>query len=157
MDVSKHLGGSFLSQTDLVQPYQLMSIRQVDERLVGPPSNAEQKICLTFSGQSKPLGLNRTNLKRIAELYGTDTDHWINQKLLVYRSTTSYGGKPMLCVRVCGPQAAPPEAICDPQGGAVFYQPQATDQKPAAPPRPNNGTAPWEVDDQDNQNSPPSA
>ena len=61
------------------------------------------------------------------------------KQLLVYRSMTSYQGASKLCVRVCKPGQVPPDAICDPQGAPVPFQPQpaaapAPQQQPAAAP-----------------------
>lgn len=137
MDVSQFLGGSLFSQTDLgANPWQLMTITNVDQQMVGQGQTAEQKICLHFSESAKPLGLNRTNLRRVAELFGTQSTAWIGQQLLVYRSTTSFQGKAMLCVRLCGAQQAPPDPICDQQGNAVGYQPAAPAAAPAPSPAP---------------------
>ena len=156
MDVSSFMGGNFLTHLDLPQPYQVWSINTVDQQLVGQGKTAEQKICVTFSEHAKPLALNKTNLKRIAELYGTDANAWIGKQMLVYRSNTTFGNDTVLCVRVCGPAQAPPDVICDAQGNAVAYQPVVTAPAPAAQPvaapTPQN-SAPWDQDD----SSPPSA
>ena len=160
MDVSSFMGGNFLTQLDLPQPSQAWTIAGVDQQLVG----TDQKVCLTFAEfPAKPLGLNKTNLRRIAELYSTNAGNWNGKQLLVYRSTTTYSGATRLCVRVCGATQAPPDPICDQQGSAVPYQmPQqavpvqpvaAPVQQPVAPPTQQQpqAAAPWEPQ----QNSPP--
>jgi hypothetical protein len=141
MDVSSYLGGSFCTHLDLPAPIQVWTIGKVDAQLVGQGQTADQKICLTFNElPSKPLALNKTNLKRVAELYSTNGGAWAGRQLQVYRSTAVFQGNTVLCVRVCGPQAAPPEAICDQQGNAVLYQPPAAPaqqaQQYAAPQQP---------------------
>lgn len=175
MDVSSFLGGNFLTQVDLPQPCQMWTIAKADQQLVGQGQSAEQKICIRFREfPSKPLALNKTNLTRVADLYSTDAGAWIGKPLLVYRSSTSYQGQPKLCVRVCGPQQAPPDPLCDPQGNAVLYQPPAppVQQQPVPAPanqpaqpqpapaqpqpaasQPVQAPAPWEQHD----GSPPSA
>ena len=64
MDVSSFLGGNFLTHVDLPLPYQVWTIGKADQQLVG----TDQKICLTFAEfPAKSLGLNKTNLRRVAE------------------------------------------------------------------------------------------
>ncbi|MCE9552869.1 MAG: hypothetical protein K8T91_05775 [Planctomycetes bacterium] len=119
MDVSGFLGGSVLTQLDLLQPCQVWTIGQVKQQLVG----TDPKIAVTFvEFSSKPLALNKINLRRLAQLYGTHADNWVGKPLVVYRSMTSYQGQSMPCVRVCGPQQVPPDLICDQRGNPVVYQ-----------------------------------
>ncbi len=144
MDVSGFMGGNFLTQLDLPLPYQVWTIAKVDQQLVGQGQNAEQKICVTFNENSKPLALNKTNLKRVAALYTTDANAWGGRQLLLYRSRTTFGNEPKLCVRVCGPTQPPLDPVCDPQGNAVMFQ--AAVQPAPAPipqqPAPVQGSAP---------------
>ncbi len=172
MDVTSFLTGNFLTHLDLPQPQQVWTIQQANQQLVG----SDQKICVNFSEYpAKPLGCNKTNLKRIVSLYGLDASAWIGQQLLVYRSTTAYGGKSMQCVRVVGPQQQPlddndmPTQAVALQSAAPAAQPAvqqpvvapvqqqavaAPAQQPVAAPQAN----PWEADQGAvQQNSPPSA
>ena len=134
MDVSQFLGGSLMTHTDLPQPYQVGTITKVEQRLVGQGQQAETKICCTFQElPQKALGLNKTNLRRIAELYGTDASQWQGKQLLVYRSATEFQGQRKLCVRVCGSQQSPADTVCDAQGSAVAYQPAVPAPAAVAP------------------------
>ena len=154
MDVSSFLGGNFLTHLDLPAPWLTWTVSQVQQQLVG----TDQKICLIFAEfPAKPLACNKTNLARAAELYSTNANAWTGRPLLVYRSTTTFQGTSRLCVRVCGPQQAPPDPICDQQGNAVPYQPQplqpmalqpAPQTAPVQPPAgaPPSPVVPWETD-----------
>lgn len=166
MNISSFLSGKYLTQVDLPQPSQVWTIAEANQQLVGN----DQKVCISFvEFPAKPLGLNKTNLRRIADLYGLDASSWSGKQLQVYRSQTTYSGKLMLCVRVCGPQEPPPESVCDDQGNPVppapvasmparqqvnaSPQPSAAAQ-PVAAPKPT----PWEADQPaQQQSSPPSA
>ena len=171
MDISSFLGGSFFSQLDLLRVCMLMTIGKVDQQLVGQGANADEKICITFNESTKPLALNKTNLKRVAAVYSTDANQWIGKQLMVYRSVTTFGKETKLCVRVCGPTQAPPDVICDPQGNAVAFESPAPQQPtasataaPTIPPQPTRvptthpvappqQSSPWDAQ----QNSPPDA
>lgn len=163
MDISSFMSGNYLTHGDLSLPSQTWTITQANQQLVGD----DQKICISFAEfPAKPFGLNKTNLRRIADLYGVDTSTWTGKQLQVYRSTTTYSGKVMQCIRVCGPQQTPPEVVCDSQGIAVPPAPPAaltSQQQPsvAAPSQQEPATAaekaPWEADHVAiQQNSPPS-
>lgn len=52
------------------------------------------------SKEGKPLGMNATNCKTVAALYGTDTDAWIGKRITLYPTTTSFGGETVECIRV---------------------------------------------------------
>ncbi len=177
MDVSTFLSGNFLSHLDLPLPLQTWTISKADQQLVG----TDQKICISFAEfPAKALGLNKTNLRRVADSFGLEATAWPGKQLQVYRSQTTYSGQPKLCVRVCGLQQAPPDAICDAQGNlipptvpaiaslaavqqpvaapqqqaATVQQPVAAPQHPVAAPQ----ATPWEADQAAlQQNSPPSA
>lgn len=119
MDISKHLGSNFLNHLDLTQPFQTYIIKQVTQQMIGN----EQKICVTFvEFASKPLALNKTNLTRLGQMYGMESNNWIGKPLLVYRSMTTYEGRTMPCIRICGPHQAPPDLVCDQRGNPVVSQ-----------------------------------
>jgi hypothetical protein len=184
MDISQFLGGNYLTHLDLPRPVQQWTIGKVDQQMVGQGPNADRKICVLFGEfPGKALALNKTNLKRIAGLYGMNASAWIGQQLVVFRSTTNFQGVSKLCIRVCGPGQAPLDPICDAQGGPVPYQPptaptleQPAQQPPTSaaqldapvqppqqgaatpqpPVQPQPDQAPWEVS-QPQQQNPPSA
>jgi hypothetical protein len=178
MNISSFLSGNFLTHLDLPQPSQTWTISKAEQKLVG----SDTKICLTFAEfPSKPLGCNKTNLKRIATMYGLDAAAWTGQQLLVYRSMTAYGGKSMYCVRLVGPQQQaiddndmPTQAVDLQSAPAAPVQqqpvPAAVQQTPVAVPAPAAPVAPvqqapvaapaqtpWKQDLANQQNSPPNA
>jgi hypothetical protein len=167
MDVSKFLTGNFLTHLDLPLPNQPWTIGKADQQLVG----SDQKICITFAEfPAKPLGCNKTNLRRIVELYGIHAEGWVGKQLQVYRSQTAYSGKLMQCVRVCGPQQLPPDGVYDAQGipippaspaQAFATAPAPAQQQPVGVPQQQpvsaSQAAPWEANHAaTQQNSPPS-
>jgi hypothetical protein len=168
VDVTSFLSGNFLTHLDLPQPCQVWTIQSAAPQLVG----TDQKICISFAEfPSKPLGCNKTNLTRVAELYGTQADAWAGRQVQVYRSTTSYSGKVMQCIRLCGPGQVTPEPVCDAQDNLIppvapapaapvaVQQPFTVQQQPvAAPQHPVAAPSqtPWEQD-LTQQNNPPSA
>jgi hypothetical protein len=130
MDVSSQLGGSFLTNADLPAPHQVWTISKVTQELVGGP-DGDQKICVLFTEfPTKALGTNKTNLGRIADLYGRESNAWIGKQMQVYRSVTDSPKGIVNCIRLAGPQHVRPEAVCD-QGGKILHIPDAV--APTAP------------------------
>ena len=144
MDISSHLGSSYLKHGDLLVPIQPVTIETVNQQPVGQDVNAQQKICVTFSEfPNKSLVCNQTNLGRLAKLYGVDAENWIGKQVSVYRSQTSYQGQSAFGVRLCGLGDDPPDPVVDSNGVPVAYTP--TPVGPSAPPTPVETTTPWDV------------
>jgi hypothetical protein len=53
-----------------------------------------------FEELTRGLVLNRTNLKRIIEWHGNETDAWAGKKITLYPSETEFGGRTVECIRV---------------------------------------------------------
>ncbi len=96
MDVSGFLSGRFLTHLDLPSPTQKWTIKEVKEELVGD----DLKAVVYFREHSKGLGLNKTNLRAIAERLGVDTTSWVGSTLDVYKDRTEFQGRPVDCIRV---------------------------------------------------------
>lgn len=52
------------------------------------------------SKDKRPLGLNSTNCKTIAVMYGNDTAEWVGKRVTLYPTTTNFGGETVDCIRV---------------------------------------------------------
>lgn len=131
MDVTAFLAGNFLTHVDLPAPSQVWTIRDVKQQLVG----TDQKICIHFAEHQKPLGLNKTNLRTIADGYTIRSEGWIGKQLELFKDRTQFQGRVVDCIRVripSGPQQPAPPA----QQQAQQPQPVAPPQQPAAAPAP---------------------
>lgn len=64
----------------------------------------ERKIVLSFHETDKTMPLNKTNAQSIGGLYGTDTDGWLNRKILLFSAPVEYQGKKTFGIRVRAPQ-----------------------------------------------------
>jgi hypothetical protein len=79
-----------------------------------------------FKGAKKPLGLNRTNAKTIAAIYGNNTDEWVGKTVTLYPTTTEFGNQTVDCIRV-RPQEPKGKAQTLPTAAPVAAQEQASD------------------------------
>jgi len=75
-----------------------VTIRGVDFHQVG--EEREEKGVVLFNEFPRAMVLNRTNLKRIVALHGSDTDAWIGKSVTLYPSETDWGGRTVPCIRV---------------------------------------------------------
>jgi hypothetical protein len=63
--------------------------------------NKKDKLPLiTFRGEPKQLGVNKTNGKTIAGMYGKDTRQWAGKSITLYATTTKFGPNTVGCIRV---------------------------------------------------------
>ena len=70
---------------------------------VGFSEVGEEKVekgVVFFEEFTRGMVLNRTNLKRIIDHHGNDTDAWVGKKITLYPSETDFGGRTVPCIRV---------------------------------------------------------
>jgi hypothetical protein len=61
------------------------------------------KVVVEFSETDKILPLNKTNATAIADLYGLDTDAWVNRQIMLFTMPVEFNGKMVQAIRVRGP------------------------------------------------------
>lgn len=76
----------------------VVTIKDVGFAKVG--EEKEDKGTVTFEEFPRSMVLNRTNLKRIINQHGNDTDKWIGEAISLYASETDFGGRTVPCIRV---------------------------------------------------------
>ena len=63
--------------------------------------NKKDKLPLiTFKGEPKLFGVNKTNGKTIAAMYGRDVRNWAGKSITIYPTTTKFGPNTVGCIRV---------------------------------------------------------
>lgn len=104
MKVSQVFSGEYLTAADLqgAEPSVVIASVELKEFDDG------NKFLLTFQGKKKGLVANKTNSKRIAALYGDDTDEWIGREIVLYSDMVDFQGKSVEAIRVRGPKKAAP-------------------------------------------------
>lgn len=101
-DVRAALDKEFLYSYDLQGRDVTVEIERVAQgTLVGMQGKKAKKPVVFFKNKSKPLALNITNIKTIAQLYGSyKAEDWVGKKITIYPTTTSFGGDTRDCIRV---------------------------------------------------------
>lgn len=97
------MDSDYLFAADLRGKDRTVTIAKVTAgQLVGSGGKKTRKPLVYFAESStgKPLGMNTTNCRTVATLYGNDTEGWIGKKITLYPTTTSVGGETVECIRI---------------------------------------------------------
>ena len=98
-DIATLFPSKWLAAADLKDEPKDVQIKQIiPSEEVG--SEKQKKPILFFKGVEKGLVLNKTNAKRIAKLYGNDTDEWIGKFITIYPSECDFRDETVQCIRV---------------------------------------------------------
>ena len=94
--------GAFLDYLDLQGKDALVQIESVEQGEMPIAGSKQKKRMPTVRlvGKSLPLGLNATNSKTIAKLYGVDTRDWVGKWITLYPTTTMMQGDRVGCIRI---------------------------------------------------------
>ncbi len=103
-DVNEVFGGETLKAADLQGREFTLAIAGVEAKNF----DKGNKLVIKFVGAKKVLIANRTNSKRIAMLYGNNTDLWVGQRVTLYAEMVDFKGEPTWAIRVKQPPSAQP-------------------------------------------------
>lgn len=100
----------FLKQDDVGRGVLLTIASCVQMNVAAEGAPAENKWCLTFHEEDKPLVLNSTNIQLCERICGSDdTDKWIGKRVVAYTDpNVSYAGKITGGIRLRAPKATAP-------------------------------------------------
>lgn len=112
----------------------VVTIEKVVGGTMGHGAKKSKKPLVYFKGKAKPLGLNKTNGKTIATMYGNDTAAWVGERIEIYPTTTSFGNDTVDCIRVKPKQPGERKAAGDydetaaPPNGETPMSPEEIEQ-----------------------------
>jgi hypothetical protein len=99
-DVDKYTRNPFLKGDDLEEGERLPVTIKTAEEVTFPSGDVVPVI--SFMEIDQKLTLNKTRVKKLAEMFGTDTDAWIGQKIALYPVDVTFQGKATLGVAITG-------------------------------------------------------
>ena len=124
-DARDFLGGNYLRKEDLDGP---ITVTLMDVRSELVQGASRKKLVVAFRELEKPLILNKTNTRRIAEIFRTtDTALWRGWITLYVEHNVEFGGRLVGGIRI-QPAAARPVA----NDGNVVQMPAGDGHAPAA-------------------------
>lgn len=100
MDYRKMFKSQWFTAAELDGKDLEVTIEKVTIESVKNQGGEEECPTIHFKEHSKPLVLNKTNAKSIANKHGTDADEWVGKKVTLRESVTSFGGEEVPCVRI---------------------------------------------------------
>jgi hypothetical protein len=106
----------YLKAADLKGKPRIVKIESARyETLKGLDGKESQKIVLYFENVPKSLPLNATNFDAVCDATGfPDTEDWPGQRIELYPTRTTMGGKAVDCIRIRRPSASRPAAAAPP-------------------------------------------
>jgi len=121
----------YLKAADLKGKAHLVTIESVSyETFKGMDGREVQKVVLHFKNTEKTLPLNLTNFDAVCDATGClDTEDWPGQRIEVYPTRTSMGGKAVDCIRIRRPPASrqtagavpPPPPLADEMSDVIPF------------------------------------
>ena len=100
MKAAQFTGGKWLRSSDIEQDT-TVTIKDATRETLDGDDGPEKKLALHFEGDLAPLILNKTNITRLADLLGPDTDDWVGKKVVLWvDDNVTYGSKTVSGLRI---------------------------------------------------------
>lgn len=99
MELANIFPSKYIKATDLQGREATVTIERAEIETLGD----DRKLVLYFKGKEKGLVTNRTNADRIAHMYGTNTDNWIGQPIVLFCDMVNFQGRVVEAIRVRAP------------------------------------------------------
>lgn len=107
MDMDQVFPSKYLKAEDLGKRSHEVTIASVQlEEMKDNDGGRSMKPMITFEGVEKGIILNKTNTETIKSLYGSESDDWIGQKIVIFPSIVVMDGVNKPCIRIQPPVAA---------------------------------------------------
>ncbi len=122
----------YLKAADLKGKPHIVTIESARyETLKSLDGKETQKIVLYFENAEKSLPLNVTNFDAVCDATGfPDTEDWPGQRIELYPTKTTMGGKTTDCIRIRRPSASRPAAAAPPPPPPVEPASEMNDEIP---------------------------
>jgi hypothetical protein len=96
VDMNKYVKSNFYRGDDLeLNVHYEEIVSSVDFRDFEDTGEVTPILCFE---SGKKCGLNQTRLTAMIDAYGPNSDNWIGKKVIIFRSTATYQGKPVAAV-----------------------------------------------------------
>lgn len=103
MKISAAFPSKYLKASDLPDGRDVRVVIE-DVRMELMEQTGDEKPVCYFQGKDRGLVLNVTNASTISTAYGDDTEEWYGKPIILFATTTSFGGRTVPCLRVRVPR-----------------------------------------------------
>ena len=101
MKTSEFMSGENMRGTDFAEGEQRgYEICNITAEKMGRGRDAETKLVMSFKDEDKGLVLNKTNMSRLVESLGNETDNWIGHSVTIKAVMVEFQGERMLGLRI---------------------------------------------------------
>jgi hypothetical protein len=90
----------YLKASDAAEPVTLTITGVAQEKMKNRDGDEESKPVISFQEVEKPMVLNRTNAKTIAELYGETIEEWVGKKIILTSVDVDAFGETTAALRI---------------------------------------------------------
>lgn len=112
-NINDVFSGTYLTARDLNGAEPVVTIESVELKEL----KDGKKLDIGFVGKQKHLLANKTNSKRIAYMFGDETDVWIGKKVQLYTEMVDFQGNVVEAIRVRPAKSTPVAAPQKPFNG----------------------------------------
>ncbi len=84
MDSRIYTAGNFLGGDQLTDKQKEGMALTIAEVTAEEMRSGQDKLCLRFREDVKPLLINKTNAKRLQTMHGHDTDAWVGKEITIW-------------------------------------------------------------------------
>ena len=107
MQINEAFPSKYLKASDLQGRNVTVKMDRVEFEVI---SN-DKKLILYFQGKQKGMVLNKTNANNISKIYGTDTDAWAGQEIVLFEAMVDFQGETVPAIRVKAPVKPQPQRV----------------------------------------------
>lgn len=136
VNINEEFPSKYLKAADLQGHAVKVKVRDVVSETIGN----DRKLVMYFQNRDKGMVLNKTNARTIGDLYGDDTDDWVDKVVEVFAMKVEFNGRMVDGLRVRVP---PP-----PRQGSVTVAPNARARAEQPPPPVDDGYRGEPLDDE---------
>lgn len=102
VNINDEFPSKYLKSADLAGSVQRVQIDRVVVEQIGD----DRKLIMYFVGKQKGMVLNKTNARTIGDIYGEDTDEWIEKAIEIFSMKVDFQGRMVdgLRIRIPSPK-----------------------------------------------------
>ena len=89
VNINEEFPSKYLKSSDLAGNVVNVKIDRVAVEQIGD----DRKLVMYFIGKSKGMVLNKTNARTIGDVYGEDTDDWVDKQIEVFSMKVDFQGR----------------------------------------------------------------
>ena len=110
---NRSYAGQYVTSVEIDRPLTVRIASLTTETVESWQKGSKPKECLImhFEGKDRGIVINKTNFKRLADLFGWDTDDWVGQEVTIETAKVKAFGRIIDSIEIRKPNAGNEERI----------------------------------------------